>query len=161
MTYGDYGYGGNYGGRPMAPPANVLYSARDLDSVKAPKLSHGDRKSRKRFRVTYIDYVIAHEGVMRQRPANQRVLPKSVIECIKPSLLMYICKYELKRKYRTSNPAKVRASKVHDWVMKQGKLPLETEDAEGIKKLKAVKIQLTGDGAIRETFKMRSSRLRK
>lgn len=129
-------------------PSAVLYSADDLAKVHAPRLNYGDRSARKKFRVAYIKYVIAHETVMRSRPEAQRVHPRAVIECIKPSLLMYICKYELKRKDRADDPALVKAIKVHQWVMKEDKLPLATEDPEGIKKLRAIKIALTGDGAI-------------
>ena len=127
-----------------AAPAAVLYSADDLAKVKSPYLSNGSRHDKKRFRNAYIKYGIAHEAVMRQRPLGQRVPPKAVIECIKPSLLMYICKYELKRKYRCEDPAMVKAVAVHDWVMGQRKLPLDTEDPDGIAKLKAVKIVING-----------------
>ena len=109
-------------------PAAVLYTADDLSKVKPPRLNHGDRRARKKFRVSYIKYVIEHENVMRQRPPGQRVLPRAVIECVKPSLLMYICKYELKKKDRTDNPALVKAIAVHDWVMQRSKMPLTTED---------------------------------
>ena len=128
---------------PMMPAA-VLYSADDLAKVKAPYLTNGSRRDKKRFRNAYIKYGIAHEAVMRQRPPGQRVAPKAVIEYIKPSLLMYICKYELKKKYRCSDPALVKAVAVHDWVMGERKLPLDTEDPNGIAKLKAVKIVING-----------------
>ena len=128
---------------PVAPAA-VLYSADDLAKVKAPYLSNGSRRDKEKFRNAYIKYGIAHEAVMLQRPPGQRVAPKAVIECIKPSLLMYICKYELKKKYRCDDPALVKAVAVHDWVMKKAKLPLDTEDPDGIAKLRAIKIVING-----------------
>ena len=47
-----------------AMPAPVLYSADDLEHVKAPTLHNGDRRDKKKFRNAYIKYVIAHEAVM-------------------------------------------------------------------------------------------------
>ena len=39
---------------------------------------------------------------------------------------------------------------VHEWVMEKAELPIATEDAEeGIAKLKAIRITLTGEHAIR------------
>ena len=107
------------------------------------------RLTTKKFRNAYIKYGIAHETVMRQRPPGQQVAPKAVIECIKPSLLMYICKYELKRKYRCDDPALVKAVAVHDWVMGESKLSLDIEDPDGIAKLKSVKIIINGKNGVK------------
>lgn len=73
-----------------------------------------------------------------------------MVECIDPDLLLYICQYELAKKHRTNNPAKVSALTVHRWVMmKHKKGKLEMGDSEGIKRLKSLKLALNGHAGVR------------
>ena len=89
--------------------------------------------------------------MMRARPPGHRVNPKHVVELIKPSLLLYICKYELKKEDRSKNPANVKVLTIYNWVqvMQESSSPLDAEDDEGVKKLRAIKISLSGDNAVR------------
>ena len=86
------------------------YDPYDLKGVNAPYLADGDQAAKDAFRVKYVDYVLRHKAKMRKRVPEDRVLPQSVVECIRPSLLLYICKYLLKKEYRTENPEAVSAS---------------------------------------------------
>lgn len=120
----------------------MVYSDNDLRGVKAPELKFDDKKATKEFRASYLTYVTEHENKMRARPKDHRLLPKSVVECIDPDLLLYICQYKLDKKYRTSNPAQVSALAVHQWVMKHKKDKLDMEDSKWIKRLKGFKLAL-------------------
>ena len=89
------------------PKNNVVYNGNDLEGVEAPELKYGDVKARKTFRPKYLTYLTEFDLVMRARPPGHRIHPKSVVECIEPDLLMYICMYELDPKDQTDDPAKV------------------------------------------------------
>ena len=127
----------------------VVYNGDDLKGLNAPVLKYGDKAARKAFRVAYLIYVAEHENRMRSRMPEDRVLPRAVVECVEPNLLMYICKYELDEEYQTSDPAKVSALAIHRWVMACERGELEMEDSEGVKKLKNLKLELTGEGGVR------------
>ena len=87
---------------------------------------------------------------MRSRPIDLRVTPKSVVECIEPDLLLYICRYELSKRYRTNRPSKVDAMAVHEWVMSLPEGLVEAEDNEGIRQLRALTCNLGGKNGVRE-----------
>ena len=140
--------------------AGVVYNGDDLEGVDAPKLRHGDEKARKTFRVDYITYVAEHENRMRSRPSEYRILPKAVVECIDADLLVYICNYELADRYKTKDTAKVSALAVHQWVMQQTPDDLAMEDDEGIRKLKSLKVELTGEGGVRSVQNLFTPRRR-
>ena len=89
-----------------------------------------------------------HEAVMKKRTEQDRVVPKAVVECIKPALLAYICKHMIPIQYRTSSPEDVPALVIHRWVMAQTESSLET-DNEAIKQIKAIKIDLAGENGVR------------
>ena len=125
------------------------YDPYDLKGVTPPYLQDGDRKARDDFRVKYIAYMQKHQNRMRKRPLHQRVLPATVVECIRPGLLAYICKHLLKKKHRTSKPEKVKAIVIHRWVMKRHRTALDAENNEGIKEVKNIKITLTGEAGVR------------
>ena len=127
----------------------VVYNGDDLKGLNSPVLKYGDKAARKAFRVTYLTYVAEHENRMRSRMPEDRVLPRAVVECVEPNLLVYICKYELDEEYQTDDPAKVSALAIHRWVMACEKGELEMEDSEGIKKLKGLKLEITGEGGVR------------
>ena len=91
---------------------------------------------------------------MRQRPKSHQVLPRTVVECIDPDLLVYICKHELPKRYRTNRPELVDAKAVHDWVMKPRVKNIETEDKEGIASLKKLTCDLGGENGVREVQQM-------
>ena len=86
---------------------------------------------------------------MRKRAPRDRVLPRLVVECVRPSLLAYICKYMLKKKYQTDKPETVSALVIHRWVMKKSVSALAAEDNEGIKQIKEIKIELSGSQGVR------------
>ena len=71
------------------------YDPYDLKGVTAPWLQDGDRKARDEFRIKYIAYLQKHQNKMRKRPMHQRLLPATVVECIRPALLAYIRKHLL------------------------------------------------------------------
>ena len=62
-----------------------------------------------------------------------------------PDLLTYVCLNKLPKKHRSKNPATVSAQVIHDWVMQRKKNRLGAEDGDGLKKLKAVRIDLSGE----------------
>ena len=105
-----------HGRRYHSQPATVVYSSKDLDGIKPPFLKFGDESALKQFRLTFIKYCQKHANAIRRRPYAHRVRPRSVVECIDPDLLMYVCNHELSRKYRTKRPERVSARAVHDWV---------------------------------------------
>ena len=76
--------------------------------------------------------------------AAHRVEPRTVIELVKPSLLVYICKNSIEEDERHDDPALVSAMAVHEWVMKVPEKPFGADSEEGLKRLKAVKIDLGG-----------------
>ena len=125
------------------------YDPFDLKGVEAPTLHDGDRGSRARFRVKYLDYVAKHKQKMRKRAPEDRVLPQAVVECIKPSLLTYICKHLLAEEKRTDKPEEVRAIVIHRWVMKRTAEALSAEANEGMTKVKALKLELTGEQGVK------------
>ena len=140
--------------RYRASTPTVIYTANDLRGVKPPKLAFGDDAAIKEFRLAYIKYGQQHDNVMRQRPKSHQVLPRTVVECIDPDLLVYICKHELPKRYRTNRPELVDAKAVHDWVMKPRVKNIETEDKEGIASLKKLTCDLGGENGIREVQQM-------
>ena len=75
-----------------------IYDPYDLKGVTAPILHYGDDATRESFRVKYLDYITKHQTKMRKRAPRDRVLPQSVVECMKPSLLSYVCKHLLSEK---------------------------------------------------------------
>ena len=101
------------------------------------------------FQAAYLKYVAKHNRAMRNRPPAHRLLPKAVVECVDPDLLEYICRKGLKKRYRSKNPATVPAARIHKWVMRKKRNRLGAEDGEGLKKLKAVRIDLSGEGGVR------------
>ena len=117
----------------------------DLKGVNSPWLTDGDRKSRDAFRIKYLAYLQKHKTVMRKRHPMQRVLPKTVVECIKPALLMYICKHLLDKKDRTSRPEKVKALVIHRWVMQRREETFGADDNDGVAAIKKLKIELNGE----------------
>ena len=54
-----------------------------------------------------------------------------------------------KKKHRSKNPATVKASLIHQWVMKRKTNRLGAENEAGLKKLRAVRIDLSGDKGTR------------
>ena len=86
-----------------------VYDPYDLKGIVVPQLNYGDDTSRETFRVKYLDYVNKHKAKMRKRAPRDRVLPQSVVECMKPSLLAYVCKHLLAPRYQTDNPEAVGA----------------------------------------------------
>ena len=127
----------------------MVYSADSLDHIKSPWLKHGDKRAKTAFETAYLKYVAKHHSAMRSRPVAHRILPKAVVECIDPDLLMYICTRGLKKRYRTKDPTRVSAARVHDWVMKRKKNVLGLEDEDGLKKLKALRLNITGENGVR------------
>ena len=87
---------------------------------------------------------------MRSRPPSLRVTPKSVVECIEPDLLLYICQHELPPRYQTSRPSQADAMAVNKWVMTLPEGLVEAEDSEGIKQLRALTCDLGGKHGVRE-----------
>ena len=87
---------------------------------------------------------------MRGRPRSHRVPPRAVVECIDADLLLYICKFELPWRYRTSRPEEVDALAVHEWAMKTSKSSLDAEDEEGITLLRKLVCNLGGANGVRE-----------
>ena len=127
-----------------------IYDPYDLKGVTAPSLNYGDDASRREsFRVKYLDYVAKHQTKMRKRAPRDRVLPQSVVECMKPSLLSYVCKHLLSPKYRTSKPETVSALVIHRWSLGRTKSVVAAEDNKGIKEIKALKIALSGEHGVR------------
>ena len=127
----------------------VVYGSQDLRGITPPTLKFGDRRARKAFREAYLKYVQRHDNAMRRRPPGHRVLSRAVVECIDPDLLMYICRYELPRRYRTRRPDRVDAMAVHNWVMKRQDYDLDAEDEEGITKIKELTCDISGGGGVR------------
>ena len=109
----------------------MLYKPPDDKTNPPPVLTHGDPESKKAFQPKYTTYVTKHKSDQRSIPVKHRVLPRAVVECIEPGLLMQICRLELPKKYRTEKPEDVSAMAVHRWVMGAPKLPIDLEDAEG------------------------------
>ena len=128
----------------------VVYGNGDLKKVNAPWLKFGDNTARKEFRARYLRYVQQHENVMRCRPHANRVDPKTVVECIDPDLLLYICMYELPRRYRTNRPERVSALAVHEWVMQMQGTYLDAEDDDGLAQVKKLTCDLGGPNGVRE-----------
>ena len=87
---------------------------------------------------------------MRRRPFAHRVRPRSIVECIDPDLLIYVCKHELPVEFRTKRPERVSARTINDWVMQERKNDIGAEDDEGIKKLRNLKLSLNGGDTIRQ-----------
>ena len=129
--------------------ATMVYSADSLDKVKSPWLKYGDERAKREFETAYLKYCVKHDRVMRSRPPAHRTLPKAVVECMDPDLLGYVCQKAIPKKYRNKDPSKVRAQVIHDWVMTRETNRLGAEDGDGLKKLKAVKIDLGGEGGVR------------
>ena len=77
-----------------------------------------------------------------------------VVECIDPDLLIYICRYELPKRYRTNRPENVEAKAVHDWVMGHRAPEIDAEDSEGISQLKKLTCNLGGENGVREVQQM-------
>ena len=125
--------------RYAAAVAAVLYKPPDESKNPPPVLKYGDPESKKAFQPKYTAYVAKHKSDQRNIPKAHRVLPRAVVECIEPNLLMQICRLELPKKYRTKRPENVSAMAVHRWVMGATKLPIDLEDAEGVKKMRALK----------------------
>ena len=117
--------------------------------MKAPWLKHGDEKAKRVFEEAYLKYCAKHDRVMRNRPVVYRILPKAVVECMDPDLLEYVCRRALPKKYRSKNPATVSAQVIHDWVMTRKSNRLGAEDGNGLKKLKATRIDLSGENGVR------------
>lgn len=67
-----------------------VYDPYDLKGIVAPQLNYGDDGTRETFRVKYLDYVTKHKAKMRKRASRDRV-----VECMKPSLLVYVCCYSV------------------------------------------------------------------
>ena len=86
---------------------------------------------------------------MRRRPPGHRVLPRAVVECIDADLLMYVCRYELPRRYRTRRPERVDARAVHNWVMKRQENELDAEDEEGLSKIRELTCDISGAEGVR------------
>ena len=72
------------------------YDPFDLKGVDPPWLKDGDQASKDVFRVKYLDYLTKHNTKMRKRAPRDRVLPQSVVECMRPALLEYVCKHLLR-----------------------------------------------------------------
>ena len=93
---------------------------------------------------------------------SHRVPPRAVVECIDADLLLYICKFEIAWRYRTSRPEEVDALAVHEWAMKTKKSSLDAEDEEGITQLRKLVCNLGGADGVRcdrlESLIPRSSR---
>ena len=87
---------------------------------------------------------------MRCRPHANRVDPKTVVECVDPDLLLYICMYELPRRYRTNRPERVSALAVHEWVMQMKGTYLDAEDDDGLAQVKKLSCDLGGLHGVRE-----------
>ena len=83
--------------RHAAATAAVLYKPPDEKKNPPPILKHGDPESRKEFQPKYTAYVTKHKSDQRSVPPIHRVLPRAVVECIEPALLMQICRLELQR----------------------------------------------------------------
>ena len=130
-----------------------VYDPYDLKGIVAPQLNYGDDATRETFRVKYLDYVTKHKAKMRKRAPRDRVLPQSVVECMRPSLLAYVCKHLLAPKYQTDNPESVGALVVHRWAMRRTKRTVAAENNKGIKEIKALKISLTGKDGVKNVQK--------
>ena len=128
----------------------VVYGTEDLKKVNAPWLKYGDDAARKEFRARYLRYAQQHENVMRCRPPAHRVAPKTVVECLDPDLLLYVCMYELPRRYRTNRPERVSALAVHEWVMQMKGAYLDVEDDDGLAQVKKLACDLGGTHGVRE-----------
>ena len=139
---------------PRAPTAaactaTMVYSADSLEKIKSPWLKYGDEKAKRVFEEAYLKYCAKHDRVMRNRPPAHRILPKAVVECMDPDLVEYVCRRALPKAYRSNDPATVSAKVIHDWVMTRGKNRLGAEDGMGLKKLKAIRIDLGGENGTR------------
>lgn len=86
---------------------------------------------------------------MRKRAPQERVLPATVVECIKPALLTYICKYLLPPRYRTDRPETVSALVLHRWVMQKPEGAIAAETNEGVDKIQHLKLVLNGSKGVR------------
>ena len=131
-----------------------IYDPYDLKGVTPPSLKYGDDASRESFRVKYLDYVTKHQTKMRKRAPRDRVLPQSVVECMKPSLLSYVCKHLLSPRYRTDKPESVSALAIHRWALGRTKAVIATDDNKGIKEIKALRIALSGEFGVRNVQKV-------
>ena len=118
------------------------YDPFDLKGVDTPRVNDGEQASKDVFRVKYLEYLTKHNTKMRKRAPCDRVLPQSVVECTRPSLLEDVCKHLLKEEYRSDNPAEVSTLVIHRWAMKQPVVALGKSESEGIAKIKAIKINL-------------------
>ena len=135
------------------PSSAKLYDPYDLKGVVSPNLNYGDDATRENFRVKYIDYVIRHKEKMRKRAPRDRVAPHSVVECMRPSLLTYVCKHLLKPKYQTDHPETVSALVIHRWAMRRTKKTVTAENNKAIKQIKALKIALSGEHGVKNVQK--------
>ena len=126
-----------------------MYKPPDEKKNPPPLLKFGDPESKKVFQPKYTAYVAKHKSDQRNIPKEHRVLPRAVVECIEPNLLMQICRLELPKKYRTKKPENVSAMAVHRWVMGATKLPIDLEDAEGVRKMRALKCTIDAHEGLR------------
>ena len=78
----------------------------------------------------------------------------TVVEYIDQDLLVYICKFELPKRYRSSRTDQVDAKNVHDWVMSPRIQEIEPEDTEDTKKLKKLTYNLGGENGVHEVQQM-------
>ena len=116
-----------------------MYTPPDESKNPSPLLTQGDPEGKKEFALKYTKYAAKHKSDQRSIPPAHRMLPKAVVECIEPGLLIQICRLELPKKYRTRKPEEVSAMAVHRWVMGATKLPIDVEDSEGVSKMRALK----------------------
>ena len=68
--------------------------------------------------------------------------------------MVYVCRKGLSKKHRTKRVADVSAAAVHKWVMRKPRSRLGAESGEGLKRLKAIKVDLGGDGGVRSVQSM-------
>ena len=124
-----------------------MYSADNLKDVKNPRLKFGDLKAKRIFKHAYLKYITKHNGEMRKRPREHRVLPMAVVECIDPDLLLYICEHCLENK--TSRPERADAMEVHRWVMGIKVSLFGADNDEGLEKLKKLSVTIDGTSGVR------------
>ena len=124
------------------------YNPYDLKGINAPPLKDADEEARIIFRIKYLEYVRKHQAKQRKLPPQDRVLPASVVEYIRPALLTYICKHILK-KYKKRPLENVPAISIHRWALSRGRKKMSNEEDQGIKEIKQVKIDLNGAHCVR------------
>ena len=113
--YETSGDSGDYGEvEPYYTIMRRAFDPFDLKGVNTPVLDDCDRAVRLVFRMKYLKYIQRHKLKMRKRRTDD---PQSVVECIKRSLLKYICKRMLSKEYKTNFPDTVPAIVIHRWVI--------------------------------------------